>query len=184
MDQFVAVSPPFSVIDWTVAMVFIPVMTVSNPGNIELVLFAPNLYTVYFTMSGFYNLNGCNTLNGIPIYDNNTVIWGSSSTTSVCSATAYTAYSTGYQDPSGNWLCFSGSSCSFGSQSGTYVSDPFALTYQKGGGTVAGTWQFSIIDDDGGNSLTSWTLQFYRESYSFLLLSFLSLKRVASTTSV
>jgi len=158
--QSLTVAPPFSKFDWTVALVFIPVSTCSSPGDLEMFLKSPNGYSMYPTMSGIYNLKNCNSLN-VPLYDNNTVIWGSSSQTAVCGASTITPYSNGYQDTGGNWHCFSGSGCTFASQSGTFVSDPFAQTFQMGGGTVAGTWQLQLYDANSCG-ISSWTLQFYR----------------------
>lgn len=166
----VTANPPFSVIDWTVAIVLIPVFSsCPDPGQVEFYLGAPTGYATYPAMAGLYNLGGCSTYSGIPIYDNQT-IWGSPTTTSsmLCSANAFTGNSNGYQDPSSNWLCFSGTSCSFGTQSGNFISDPFAVTYQKGGGTAAGTWKFGMWNGNSNleSTLKSWAIQFYREAFS------------------
>ena len=168
MKQTVTAAPPFSKIDWTVAIVLIPFFQSGvNPGDVELALLSPTNYKTYVTMSGLYNLNNCGTYLGVPVYDNTSAIWGTASTSSLCSATAYTPYSNGYLDPSGNFDCFTGTKCSFGTTQGTFVSDPFAQTFQKGAGTASGTWTFELYDDDGGNTLTSWILQFYREFLSW-----------------
>jgi len=144
--------------------VLIPVLTSSNPGNIEVTLQAPTKYTSVVAMSSFYNLNGCGTMNGIPVYDNNTVTWGSGSTSSVCSATAYTGFATGYDNSTGAFHCFSGTSCSSTKTTGTYITDPFAQTFQMGAGTASGTWTLGFYASSNGYSVTSWALQFYRMS--------------------
>ena len=161
------INPPFSKIDWTVAVVVIPVVTTPDPGQLLLTITSPAGYGPILSLASIYNLAGCSSENGIPYYDNATIAWGPSSATSVCSATKLGGYGLGYYNPSGVFTCFT-SGCSLSSDTGTFTAYPFATSLQMGGGAAAETWLFEVLDNNSGSSsssrstINSWTLQFYR----------------------
>lgn len=167
VQQSLIAYPPFSKIDWTVAVVLIPSITTSYPGWLELALTSPAGYSAYPTMSDIYIYNeGCDSEFDLPIYDNLTMAWGVSTPTSLCSATAFTGYGLVYSY-NGYWDCFV-PNCNVYNNLGTFISDPFATTFQKGGGTAAGAWTFSAYDVSGSYSIINgWTVQFYRRPPSF-----------------
>ena len=168
VTQTATAAPPFAKIDWTVAIVLIPnFSSCPEPGLLRVQLVGPSGYGAYATYTGFSNLNGCNTLSGKPVYDNQTIEFGSSSSSSVCSATSFTGYGLAYVSTSDTATCFT-SGCSTSQNTGIFTTAPFAVAFQQGTATAAGTWTFGIYDSNTatGSNLQSWIVQFYRISLS------------------
>jgi len=165
-----AVTLPFSTIDWTVAIVLIPKVTTTNPGLVQLILEGANGYASFISMNGVYNMASCGTYSGVPIYDNVTsASWGVSSSSAMCNPTAITAYGLGYDGANGGWNCFT-SGCCASCNTGTFVADPFTQVFQMGSAAASGTWTLNIFDGNSGSSrstLNSWSLQFYRNFLNF-----------------
>jgi len=172
-------TPPVAKFDWTVALVFIPVVETPDPTYVELILLSPGWYAtlpVFSSTNKDGTMGGCNSLNGVPIYDNNTAQWGKSSSATLCSATKISPMGLFYDDPSDSPTCFVGG-CDWSADTGTTVSDPFARVYSMGNATTTGVWYLQIYDNNPGNTtedrstVTSWTLQFYsRHSGVFFLV--------------
>jgi len=171
-SQSLAANPPFATMDWTVALMFIPNMSTTNPANVQLILCGPNGYCSEATMNyGVESgLSGCSILNSPQIYDNQTTVWGQSTVS--CTQTSWTAFGLAYsKGAQGNGECYK--SCSTSAYTGTYIPDPFAVTFQMGNAAAVGQWSLTVYDTNSRTeTVNSWELRFYREFHFLFLLIF------------
>ena len=144
---------PFTTIDWTVLVVFIPYLTHSYPPDLELQLCDPASWCTYPGLAG--SANTCTTFyNGPQIFDNQTY-QASVSSSIPCSPGSMTA--------NGAYYASIKEIYDFENSAGQDITvlNPFGLRYA--GDPAAGTWLLGVYDTSSSQhgTLTSSQILFY-----------------------
>jgi len=169
------VNLPFTIIDWTVAVVLVPLFSTPNLGSLTISLTAPNGFSAVVLVNGQYVLSGCNS-GRVAIFDNCTAAVGSASPPALCHAAQFSGLGLFYSDPTSTPTCFV-PGCDVSNFIGTWIGDPFAATFQKGTAAASGVWTLGIYDTNptAPSNLTKWALQFYGKDFVWsCVLSLLS----------